>query len=77
MARSKMAPNEWFETQGSKPEMRESRSDDILRHLPRQQNMSVVPAIAWSKKARGNPKGEKHFPLLGGFGARARAITAL
>jgi hypothetical protein len=25
-------------------------------------------AIARVEKARGNPKGEKHFPLLGGFG---------
>ena len=49
----KMAPNEWFETQGSTPEMRESRSDDILRHSLLPGNMSVVPAVARSERARG------------------------
>jgi len=57
-----MAPNEWFETNGSKPEMRESRSDDILRHSPMQQNMSVVPAIARSKKRREIQEGESTSP---------------
>jgi len=71
-----MAPNERLETYGSKPEMRESRSDDILRHSPMQQNMSVVPATARSKKAEGDPRGRKHFSLLGGFGAASQAITA-
>ncbi|WP_147412488.1 hypothetical protein [Rahnella variigena] len=47
-----MAPNERFETFGSKPEIRGSRSDDILRHSLLHQNMSVVPATARSKKAR-------------------------
>jgi len=47
-----MAPNERFETYGSKPEIRGSRSDDILRHSPMHQNMYVVPAIARSEKAR-------------------------
>jgi len=47
-----MAPSEWFETLGSKPETRESRSDDILRHSQLCLNMSVVPAIARSEKAR-------------------------
>jgi len=57
-----MAPNERFETYGSKPEIRESRSDDILRHTLMRQNMSVVPAAARSKKARGVQRG-KAFPL--------------
>ena len=56
-----MAPNERFETLGSKPEIRESRSDDILRHSLMPQNMSVVPAIARSERARG---------VLGGGGDR-------
>jgi len=43
-----MAPNEWFETRGSTPEIRESRSDDILRHSLLRRNMSVVPAKARS-----------------------------
>jgi len=56
-----MAPNERFETFGSKPEIRGSRSDDILRHSLLHQNMSVVPATARSKRARG---------VLGGGGDR-------
>jgi hypothetical protein len=57
-----MAPNERFETYGSKPEMRESRSDDILRHTQNDQNMSFVPATARNEKARGVQRG-KAFPL--------------
>ena len=56
-----MAPNERFETYGSTPEIRESRSDDILRHPLMRRNMSVVPATARSERARG---------VLGGGGDR-------
>ena len=56
-----MAPNERFETQGSKSEIRESRSDDILRHSLMHQNKSVIPATARSERARG---------VLGGGGDR-------
>jgi hypothetical protein len=70
-----MAPNERFETYGSKPEIRESRSDDILRHTLMRQNMSTVPATARSEKAKGDPRGKKHFSLLVGFGARGHVIN--
>ncbi|WP_413528747.1 hypothetical protein [Rahnella inusitata] len=70
-----MAPNEWFETLGSKPEIRESRSDDILRHSLMHRKMSVVPVITRSEKAKGDPRGKKHFSLLVGFGAKGRVIT--
>jgi hypothetical protein len=42
--------------------MRESRSDDILRHPVMRQDMSIEPAIARNKKARGVQRG-KAFPL--------------
>lgn len=59
-----MAPNERFETQGSTPEMRESRSDDILRHSLLPGNMSVVPAVARVEKSGGNAKGESTSPFV-------------
>ena len=49
-----MAPNEWFETRGSTPEIRESRSDDILRHPQLRQNISVVPAKRAVKEPGGS-----------------------
>jgi len=56
--------------------MKEPRSGKIsslslcwLKHSQR--------AIARVEKARGNPKGEKHFPLLGGGGGSRLANSAI
>ncbi len=70
-----MTPNERFETFGSTPEIRESRSYDILRHSLMRRNMSIMPALARSSR-RGDSKEGSSSPSLVGFGTVSYAITA-
>ncbi|MBF7995750.1 hypothetical protein [Rahnella laticis] len=63
MARSEILLTEGSRPQGSKPVGKVPRSGKISRHRQMCQNMSIVPAIARSKKDAEIPKRVRHNPL--------------